>query len=167
VLSQPATSEEIVAVRALMLEYQALLGVDLCFQGFNAEVRDLPGSYAPRRGRLLLATRGGSAIGCVALHAAGWPRAEMKRLFVRPSGRGLGVGRGRELGAHRAGGLGQTAQGPRGPPRAFMRVAAAFWPARRINAGGWQQALSNQAFARNAAGFDDMSSFLSNENMFR
>ncbi len=92
-ISQARTPEEIAAVRALMLEYQALLGVDLCFQGFDAEVRDLPGSYAPPRGRLLLATLDGSAVGCVALHEAGWPRAEMKRLFVRPSGRGLGLGR--------------------------------------------------------------------------
>jgi len=92
-ISQAAASEEIAAVRALMLEYHALLGVDLCLQGFEAEVRDLPGSYAPPRGRLLLAIHAGSAVGCVALHEAGWPRAEMKRLFVRPSGRGLGLGR--------------------------------------------------------------------------
>lgn len=92
-ISQASTSEEIAAVRALMFEYHALLGVDLSFQSFDAEVRDLPGSYAPPRGRLLLATHDGSAVGCVALHEAGWPRAEMKRLFVRPSGRGLGLGR--------------------------------------------------------------------------
>jgi GNAT superfamily N-acetyltransferase len=92
-ISQASTSEEIAAIRALMLEYQSLLGVDLCFQGFDAEVRGLPGSYAPPRGRLLLATHGGSAVGCIALHETGWPRAEMKRLFVRPSGRGLGLGR--------------------------------------------------------------------------
>ncbi|BCS32405.1 N-acetyltransferase [Luteitalea sp. TBR-22] len=92
-ISQASTSEEIATVRALMLEYHALLGVDLRFQGFEAEVRGLPGAYAPPRGRLLLATHAGTAVGCVALQEAGWPRGEMKRLFVRPSGRGLGVGR--------------------------------------------------------------------------
>jgi hypothetical protein len=51
-ISQATTPEEIEAVRALMLEYPALFGVDLCFQGFEAEVRDLPGSYAPPRDRL-------------------------------------------------------------------------------------------------------------------
>ncbi|MCA2999093.1 MAG: GNAT family N-acetyltransferase [Rhodocyclaceae bacterium] len=92
-IKQAASPEDVSAVRALMLEYQELLDVDLCFQGFDAEVRGLPGSYAPPQGRLLLARHLGSPVGCVALHEAGWPRAEMKRLFVRPSVRGLGVGR--------------------------------------------------------------------------
>ncbi|MFN0162627.1 MAG: GNAT family N-acetyltransferase [Burkholderiales bacterium] len=92
-VSRATTVAEIETVRALMLEYQARLGVDLCFQGFEAEVRELPGSYAPPRGRLLLAMQEGVAVGCVALHEAGWPCAEMKRLFVRPAARGLGVGR--------------------------------------------------------------------------
>lgn len=92
-IAQAVSPDDLAAVRALMLEYHALLGVDLCFQGFEAEVRDLPGSYAPPKGRLLLARSDGSPVGCVALHEAGWPRAEMKRLFVRPSARGLGGGR--------------------------------------------------------------------------
>jgi ribosomal protein S18 acetylase RimI-like enzyme len=92
-ITQAASPEDVSAVRALMLEYQDLLGIDLCFQGFDAEVRGLPGSYAPPKGRLLLARHVGSPAGCVALHEADWPRAEMKRLFVRPSARGLGVGR--------------------------------------------------------------------------
>ena len=92
-IKQAASPEDVSAVRALTLEYQALLGVDLSFQGFDAEVRGLPGSYIPPKGRLLLARHVGSPVGCVALHEAGWPRAEMKRLFVRLSARGLGVGR--------------------------------------------------------------------------
>ena len=90
---QASTPEQIAIVRAMLHEYQTLLGVDLGFQDFDAEVRDLPGSYAPPGGRLLLATRAGAPLGCVALHEAGWPRAEMKRLFVPPGARGLGVGR--------------------------------------------------------------------------
>ena len=92
-IAEASNSEEIAVVRALFLEYQSLLGVDLSFQDFEAEVRDLPGSYAPPRGRLLLATHEEEPVGCVALHEAGWPRGEMKRLFVRPEARGLGAGR--------------------------------------------------------------------------
>lgn len=90
---QAVTPDEIETVRQLMTEYQELLGVDLSFQGFQEELRSLPGVYAPPAGRLLLALHDGNAIGCVALRAAGGSRCEMKRLFVRPSARGLGAGK--------------------------------------------------------------------------
>lgn len=92
-ITHATTADDVETARALLLEYQARLGISLCFQDFEAEVRGLPGPYAPPCGRLLLAVHDGDAVGCVALRDAGWPRAEMKRLFVRPSARGLGVGR--------------------------------------------------------------------------
>ena len=92
-ITQAHSAEDIATVRELLLEYQALLGVDLCFQGFEAEVRGLPGAYAPPRGRLLLATSDDTPVGCIALRPAGGARSEMKRLFVRPAARGLGVGK--------------------------------------------------------------------------
>ncbi len=92
-IAEALTADDIAIVRALLLEYQELLGVDLCFQGFEEEVNGLPGPYAPPGGRLLLATHDGVPVGCVALHASGPTQSEMKRLFVRPTARGLGVGR--------------------------------------------------------------------------
>jgi putative acetyltransferase len=89
----PATSPDTIAtIRTLLRDYQMLVGVDLCFQGFEAELRDLPGGYAPPRGRLLLAMHDGRDVGCVALRDVGAGRCEMKRLFVRPDARGLGLG---------------------------------------------------------------------------
>jgi putative acetyltransferase len=90
-VARVSTSEDLAAVRDLMQEYQAQLSVDLAYQDFEAEVRDLPGAYAAPRGRLLLAHHHDEPVGCVALRDAGDGRAEMKRLFVRDSGRGLGV----------------------------------------------------------------------------
>lgn len=87
------TPEQIEIVRALMREYQRALGVDLCFQGFEHELASLPGTYAPPSGRLLLALHDGEIAGCVALQAIDAARCEMKRLYVRPSARGLGVGK--------------------------------------------------------------------------
>jgi putative acetyltransferase len=92
-LTQAQSVEEIEIIRALLREYQRALGIDLSFQGFEAELHALPGSYAPPSGRLLLALHTGAPVGCIALQRISASRAEMKRLYVPPSARGLGVGR--------------------------------------------------------------------------
>ena len=92
-----AADERIEAVRAIFREYAGTLGVDLGFQDFDSELRNLPGDYAPPRGTLLLATLDGVVAGCCALRpldSADYPNAaEMKRLYVRQSFRGFGLGR--------------------------------------------------------------------------
>jgi len=80
-------------VRSLFLDYAASLGFSLCFQGFDEELRALPGMYAPPRGRLLLAVEDGNPAGCVGLHEWDGDAAEMKRLYVAPAYRGRGLGR--------------------------------------------------------------------------
>ncbi len=90
----PAFSiEQIEMARRLFREYGEELDVDLCFQGFAEELRDLPGKYGPPDGALLLAMEQQHAIGCVALRRFSPTDAEMKRLFVRPAYRHLGLGR--------------------------------------------------------------------------
>ena len=79
--------------RALVLEYAETRGFPLTWQGFDDELAGLPGAYAPPGGRLLLATLDGEAAGCVALRAAGDDACEMKRLYVRETARGHGLGR--------------------------------------------------------------------------
>lgn len=92
-LVQAAAPAELDQARALFREYQAAIGVDLCFQGFEAELAALPGAYAPPAGRLLLALDGDAPVGCGALRAIGPGVAELKRMWTRPAARGRGVAR--------------------------------------------------------------------------
>lgn len=91
------TPQQIEGARALFREYAEQLGVDLCFQGFEAELTNLPGDYGAPRGTLLLALVEGELAGCCALRPIDdvdySNAAEMKRLYVRKAFRGFGLGR--------------------------------------------------------------------------
>jgi putative acetyltransferase len=96
-LLTPATPELLDATRRIFRQYAEQLGVDLCFQNFDAELADLPGEYVVPRGALLLATVDGEVAACGALRPltdVDYPDAcEMKRLYVRPAFRRFGLGR--------------------------------------------------------------------------
>jgi putative acetyltransferase len=94
----PARSHEsLEQARTMFLEYQASLDVDLCFQGFSNELAGLPGDYAEPSGRLLLVLVDDVIAGCggfrALLHSDHLNTCEMKRVYVRPAFRGLGIGR--------------------------------------------------------------------------
>ncbi|MFN0280104.1 MAG: GNAT family N-acetyltransferase [Pyrinomonadaceae bacterium] len=85
---QAITKDDIDKAKTLFREYEEWLGLDLCFQGFEAELADLPGKYAQPDGRLFLAYSDKALAGCIALRKLDESVCEMKRLFVRDGFRG-------------------------------------------------------------------------------
>jgi len=97
------TEEHFQQIRELIAAYiawdvsrTAELGLDpeelMRFQ-YGQGLLDLPGDFAPPRGRLLLATNDAIVVGCGALHPLSSDVCEMKRVYVRPQFRGMGIGR--------------------------------------------------------------------------
>ena len=90
----PAQTEgELTTIRGLFRAYASSLQVDLCFQGFEAELATLPGRYAVPMGGLWLAKADGQAVGCIGLRSFSKTEGELKRLYVVPDRRGQGVAR--------------------------------------------------------------------------
>jgi GNAT superfamily N-acetyltransferase len=90
---RPASSESDLAMaRRLFEEYAAWIAIDLSFQKFAEELKNLPGDYAPPRGVLFLAWADTSPAGCIAVRPFDEHDCEMKRLYVRDSFRGLSAG---------------------------------------------------------------------------
>lgn len=92
-LRQATFPGDVATARALFEEYQRSLGISLCFQNFDEELRTLPGVYAQPAGRLLLAFAGEEPAGCVAIRRIEEGICELKRLWVRSVFRGTGLGR--------------------------------------------------------------------------
>lgn len=98
-ISQVKSEPQIVAVQELLREYTAwaiTLASDSdqapTFQALDAELTTLPGVYIPPAGRLLLAMQDGQPAGCVCLKGHDATTCELKRLYVRPTFRGLNIG---------------------------------------------------------------------------
>jgi ribosomal protein S18 acetylase RimI-like enzyme len=90
--------------RVLVREYVASLNVNLDFQNFEEELLHFEEEYAAPGGTFLLARNSGDVrshdadkvseyLGCGALRRFSERECEMKRLYVRPAGRNLGIGR--------------------------------------------------------------------------
>ena len=93
------TADQIPALRSMMEEYLAWAfslqqGAEDAptFAGSDDELKTLPGTFAPPRGRFLVAFDGETLLGAVGLKPFDHVTAELKRLYVRPEARGQNLG---------------------------------------------------------------------------
>jgi putative acetyltransferase len=81
----------------LFKAYADSLAVALCFQNFDAELANLGRAYPPPDAAIFLARNKGLVAGCCAIRPLAdvdyTNACEMKRLYVLPAFRGLGLGR--------------------------------------------------------------------------
>ena len=85
--------DDIENIRKLFIEYSTWINSDLNFQDFDNELMNLPYKYTPPDGRLYIAYANNTTAGCIALKRYDLKRCEMKRLFVKPEFRELGIGK--------------------------------------------------------------------------
>jgi len=101
-----AADDDLDSVRLLLREYAAYLNASvgeehICIENYERELATLPAPYHSPGGIILLALAGQELAGVVALKPLqplrsvfpGERACEMKRLWVRPHFRGLGLGR--------------------------------------------------------------------------
>jgi GNAT superfamily N-acetyltransferase len=104
VVREAVGAGEVEVARGLMRAYGEYLAANpagaanICIQNYDRELAGLPGQYQAPDGVLLLAWVDGVAAGCCAVRVLRKDRVpergcEMKRLWVEPGFRGLGVGR--------------------------------------------------------------------------
>jgi len=93
VLVEGSAPHDYAMAGVLFREYAAQLGVDLCFQDFASELKQLPVMYGAPTGCLLLVMQGGRPVGCGALRKLADGVCEMKRLYIRSEARGTSLGR--------------------------------------------------------------------------
>jgi len=84
---------DFLATKELILEYVKWLGMDLSFQNFDKEMNSLPETYGNRDGRLFIAVRNDKAVGVAGIKRFNEKECEVKRMFVQPASRGLGIGK--------------------------------------------------------------------------
>lgn len=97
VIAVARTPDDLAVVAEMFREYQAWLNEPVCFDDFDRELENLADIYVPPHGELWLARIGGEAAGVVGMKPVGEPTrrdmCELKRLYVRDSFKGCGIGR--------------------------------------------------------------------------
>ncbi len=92
-IRKAASDDEFAAATDLMAEYIDWLPFELDFQDHETELADISRHYAAPLGAVFLAYVADNPVGVVGIRQNGSGIAELKRMYVRESERGRGLGR--------------------------------------------------------------------------
>jgi len=87
------TLADFLVAKELILEYIEWLAFDLAFQHIDKELNSLPEMYGDPDGGLVLARINDKAVGVAGIRKYADRECELKRMFVKPESRGLGIGK--------------------------------------------------------------------------
>jgi len=77
----------------LFSEYASSLNISLAFQNFSDELKIIQNMYGSPNGCLIIVYDDNKAIACAAYRKIGEDIAELKRMYIQPSYRGLKIGK--------------------------------------------------------------------------
>jgi len=92
-LKEVKTEEDFSKAKILILEYVTWLGIDLSFQNFDHELNTLPETYGSPNGGLCIVLRDNKAVGVAGIKRFSETECEVKRMYVQPESRSLGIGK--------------------------------------------------------------------------
>lgn len=93
-LVEAKTKDHFREASKLFAEYASGLDIDLEFQNFKEELENIEIQYCPPHGVLLLAlSEELKVIGCAGVRRYEGRVCELKRMYLKPGARGLGLGR--------------------------------------------------------------------------
>jgi putative acetyltransferase len=87
------TEQQFADARSLILEYVEWLNFDLSFQNFDQEMASLPAMYNVDDGGLFIVYLNGMPAGVIGLRRLSEREGEVKRMFVKETARGQGIGK--------------------------------------------------------------------------
>jgi putative acetyltransferase len=87
-IEEVRTAADYAAAVELFRVYEQELGIDLCFQNFEEELKNIHLKYGPPTGELWLLKDTGAVVGCVAIWKLEEGVCELKRMYLKPAYRG-------------------------------------------------------------------------------
>jgi len=93
-LIEATSKQEYQTAIQLFKEYHAAIDIDLEFQNFSQEIKDIQTQYARPEGAVFLAFNNeNTPVGCVGVRKLNETSCELKRMYLKSASRGLGIGK--------------------------------------------------------------------------